>query len=126
MRTSCTSCGCITTPSFAAPAATIAICIGVTRVSYWPMPVLASCALLRSSPIVEGVTDIGMERSWPKPNSSAVAESSSSPSSFASRAKEVLQDCSRADISVDSSLGPQASWLPPAWLFITEEVLGSV
>ena len=92
MRTAWTSCGCITTPSFAKAPATIAICSGVTRVSYCPIEVVASCAASRSSPRVEGVTDIGISSRWPKPNSCEVSRSASSPTSVPSRANEVLQD----------------------------------
>ena len=105
--------------------ATIAICTGVTRVSYWPIEVVANWAPSRSVPIVEGVTASGISSRAPKPNFSAVPRSWSSPSSWPSRAKEVLQDCRSASERVEESSGPQGVWSPPAWLFICEEELGS-
>src|SRR5699024_1927067 len=98
---------------------------GVTRVSYCPIEVVASCASSRSSPIVEGVTDSGTSRRSPKPKPSAVSRSCSSPRSTPSCAKEVLQDCRSASASVEVSSGPQGSVPPEAWLFITAEEFGS-
>ena len=125
VRTAWTSCGCMTTPSFANAPPTIAICSGVTRVSYCPIEVVASCASSRSSPIREGVTPIGIERSWPKPNSSAVMRSWSCPISTPSMPKEVLHDWRSASASVDSSSGPHGSWRPAEKLFIVDEEFGS-
>ena len=53
------------------PAATMAICSGVTRTSYWTTADWASCGLLSSAGTELAVTRIGTASWSPKPNFAA-------------------------------------------------------
>src|SRR5699024_7305947 len=124
VRTDCTSCGSITTPSWAKAPATIAICRGDTRVSYWPIEVVATCASSISLPSEEGVTDSGISSRCTKPKPAAVSRSCSSPRAAPGSVEEGCHDWRGASASVDSSSGPQGSGPPPAGLFICAEEFG--
>ncbi len=94
----------MTSPSLATPAATIAICSGVTRTSNWPMADCAVCGAFASSGKRLSATLVGTRRSFsPKPNACACSRSASSPSCSPSAPKAVLQEIRSASASVEVS-----------------------
>lgn len=64
-RTWSTSWGFIRTPSLPRAAEIMATCMGVERTSYCPIEAMASSASVMPSGKLDGVTDMGMSRSWP-------------------------------------------------------------
>src|SRR5699024_3612786 len=123
-RTDSTSCGVMTVPSLAIPAAIIFICRAVARTSTWPNTDCASVASGRSSVgKVEASTDSGMlMESSLKPKRSATSSNGSWPISMAAEAKGVLQDCAKIQVRSAESRWSQ---MPPAKLEIEFWVWGS-
>ncbi len=98
-----------TWPPPATAAATVAICSGVARVLYCPIEESPSCARSTEASKVDRETEKGMRRvSSLKPNASAVAAMSRTPTSTPSLANTVLQDRSNASRS-DAFRQPSAS-----------------
>ncbi len=88
----------------ATPAATIAICRGVTRTSNWPIADWAVCGAFGSSGKRLSATLVGTRRSFsPKPNASACSRSTSSPSCRPSAPNAVLHEILSASASVEVS-----------------------
>src|SRR5699024_2789007 len=112
-RTDSTSCGVMTVPSLAMPAAIIFICRAVARTSTWPSTDCASVASGRSSVgKVEASTDSGMlMESSLNPKRSATSRRGSWPISMAAEANGVLQDWAKTQVKSAESRWSQ---MPPA------------
>ena len=104
--------GCISTPSLAIAAATIAFCSGVTATSFCPMLDMPTAAASLIDPTVDSATCSGIGAgALSKPNASAVLRRASPPRRIPSSTKAVLQDRSKASRS--GAVGALPHGVPP-------------
>src|SRR6476620_2758136 len=101
----------MTIPLFATADEIIATWSGVTLTSYCPIADWASWGRLSSAGTLLGVTRMGTCRESPMPNFAAWARKLSAPRFMPSQPKAVLQEISRACLSVVLLSGPHACLL---------------